>query len=188
MVNEYKLLKEGTGKLNIPTPFELDKNNNVIITDYIIGENLCDIINDEKITYNEKKRLVTLLSDWFLDFHNFFKKENQFKIRGDPILRNFIFTDRIWGVDFEESRPGKVVEDIAGMCASILSTDPMFTKEKYQLCRVFIDNYIEKAPGRIISINDEISYSLLQKIQYRPDDKEILRKHSKKIRQNGITI
>ena len=62
----------------------------------------------------------------------------------------------------------------------------MFTKEKYQLCKVFIDNYLEKAPGRIISINDEIAYSLLQKIQYRPDDEEILRKHSKKIQQYGL--
>jgi tRNA A-37 threonylcarbamoyl transferase component Bud32 len=186
MQKEYEILKKGSAKLNMPTPYEFDKSNNVIVMNYIIGENLCDLINDEKTTYNEKQRLITLLSDWLLDFHNFFKKEDRFTIRGDPTLRNFVFTDRIWGLDFEEARPGKVVEDIAGTCASILSTDPMFTKEKYQLCKVFIDNYLEKAPGRIININDEIAYSLLEKIQYRPDDEEILRKHSKKIKQYGL--
>jgi thiamine kinase-like enzyme len=144
------------------------------------------LINDKETTYKEKQRLVTLLSDWFIDFHNFFKTSDQFTIRGDPTLRNFVFTDRIWGVDFEEARPGKAVEDIAGMCASILSTDPMFTKEKYKLCKIFIDSYLEKAPGRIVNINDEIAYSLLEKIQYRPDDEELLRKQSTRIRQYGL--
>jgi tRNA A-37 threonylcarbamoyl transferase component Bud32 len=186
MNKEYEVLKKGSSKLNIPTPYDIDKNNNVIVMNYIIGENLCDLINDKKTSYNEKQNLTLLLSDWFLDFHKFFKKEDQFIIRGDPILRNFVFTDRIWGVDFEESRPGKVVEDIAGMCASILTTDPMFTKEKFKLCNTFIENYADKAPGRITNIDNEIAYALLEKIQYRPDDEETLRKYSKKIREYGL--
>ena len=129
---------------------------------------------------------MILLADWFIEFHNFFKKDDQFLIRGDSSLRNFIFTDRIWGVDFEESRIGNPVEDIGGMCASILTTDPMFTKEKLQLCKKFIDSYVEKVPGRILNINDEISYSILEKIQWRPEQEGILREYSKKIREKGI--
>lgn len=183
---EYDVLKKGSSKLNIPSIYKMDETNNVLITSYITGENLCDIINSEKTTVNEKNRLMILLAEWFFEFHNYFKTEEQFQIRGDPTLRNFILTDRIYGVDFEESRMGKVVEDIAGMCSSILSTDPMFTPEKFQLCKIFIDSYMKLAPGRILNINNEIAYALLENIQWRPEDEELLRKYSKKIRKNGL--
>ena len=186
MINEYNILKEGYSKLNIPTIFEKDEENNVLIMSYIIGENLCDIINDEKTTFDEKNRLIILLAEWFFNFHNHFKTKDQFRIRGDSILRNFILTDRIWGLDFEESRMGKVVEDIAEMCSSILSTDPMFKSEKFKLCKNFIESYTKLAPGRVLKVNYEIAYALLEKIQWRPDQEEILRKYSKIIREKGL--
>jgi tRNA A-37 threonylcarbamoyl transferase component Bud32 len=183
---EYNILKKGSSKLNIPTVFEMDDKNNVLVTSYIIGENLCDVVNNNDTTQNEKQRLMLLLAEWFNDFHNFFKKEKDFTIRGDPSLRNFILTDKIWGVDFEESRTGRPVEDLAGLCASILSTDPMFTKEKFNLCKLLLERYNELAPGRIINANDEIAYALLENIQWRPNDEEVLRKQSKRIREQGI--
>jgi tRNA A-37 threonylcarbamoyl transferase component Bud32 len=186
MINEYKILNLASSKLNIPKIFDFDDENNVLCMNFIIGENLSDIINSEDTSYSEKQRLIILLAKWFLEFHNFFKKNNEFIIRGDSNLRNFIFTDKIWGVDFEEARIGNPVEDIAGLCSSILSSDPMFTKEKYELCRKFINAYIGKVPGRILKINDEISYALLEKIQWREQDEGILRKHSKKIREKVI--
>ena len=60
MKNEYNILKKGSSKLNIPTPFEMDEKNNVIISNYIIGENLCDIINDDNTTISEKQRLIII--------------------------------------------------------------------------------------------------------------------------------
>ncbi len=62
----------------------------------------------------------------------------------------------------------------------------MFTKEKFTLCKILLDRYNELAPGRITNINDEIAYALLENIQWRPGDEEILRKQSKKIKQHGI--
>jgi len=186
MMTEYSILKKGASKLNMPSLCEIDEENNVLVTNYIIGENLCDIINNEKTTKDEKQRLMILLAEWFFNFHNHFKTDESFRIRGDSTLRNFLMTDRIWGVDFEESRPGKTIEDIAGMCASILTTDPMFTSEKFQLCKTFIESYMKLAPGRITNINDEIAYSLLEKIQWRSDDEEIIRKYSKKIKEKEL--
>jgi hypothetical protein len=183
---EYSILKKGSSKLNIPAVFEMDEKNNVLVTTYINGENLCDLINNNEVKLVEKQRLISLLADWFNDFHNFFKKDKDFTVRGDSSLRNFIFTDRIWGLDFEESRIGKPVEDLAGICASILSTDPMFIKEKFTLCRILLDRYNELAPGRITGIKDEIAYALLENIQWRPADEEVLRKQSKKIKEHGI--
>lgn len=186
MKNEYSILKKGSSKLNIPTPFELDEENNVLILNYIIGENLCDLVNDKKTSTSEKERLMILLAKWFEKFHSHFKDEDEFFIRGDSNLRNFIFNDRIWGVDFEEARTGKPVEDIAGICSSILSTDPMFTSEKFYLCKKFIESYGKSAPWAVNNINDEVAYALLENIQYRPEQEEILRKYSKKIRQKGL--
>lgn len=183
---EYSVLKKGSTELNIPAVFEMDEKNNVLVTKYINGENLCDIINNKDINQVEKQRLMSLLADWFNDFHNFFKKDKDYTIRGDSTLRNFILTDKIWGLDFEESRIGRPVEDLGAICASILTTDPMFTKEKFTLCKILLDRYNELAPGRITNINDEIAYALLENIQWRSEDEEILRKQSKKIKQHGI--
>ena len=185
MKTEYDIIKKGSSKLNIPIIHEIDEKNNVLIMNYIIGENLCDIINNKNVTISEKQRLIMLLAQWFFDFHNHFKAKEEFFIHGDPTLRNFIFTDRIWGLDFEETRSGKPVEDIAGMCASILTTEPMFNSEKFQLCIKFYGEYLNLAPGRINNVDSEISFSLLQKIQWRPNDEEILRKYSKLIRKKG---
>lgn len=184
---EYTILKKGSSKLNIPTVFEMDEKNNVLVTNYIIGENLCDVINNKDTTQAEKQRLIVLLAEWFNDFHNFFKKEKGFTIRGDASLRNFILTDRIWGVDFEEARPGRPVEDLAGVCASVLTTNPMFIKEKFNLCKLLLERYNELAPGRITNVNNEIAYALLEKIQWRSSDEEMLRKYSKKIKESGLS-
>jgi tRNA A-37 threonylcarbamoyl transferase component Bud32 len=186
MQNELETLKKCEEQLQVPYIYESDKSNNVLLLNYIIGYNLCDIINSEKINLSQKNKIIQMLAAWFLNFHNFFKNENDFRIHGDATLRNFIYNKKLWGVDFEESRNGKPIEDIAEMCSSILTTDPMFTQEKFQLSRKFVESYIDEAPGRIGNINEELSYSILKKIQWRPDQEEILRKNSKKIKLKGI--
>lgn len=186
MKNEYEILKKGKSKLNIPTILDKDEKNNVLVMNYIMGENLSDIINSEKTSYQEKERLIILLSEWYHKLHNFFRENDKFIIHGDQNISNFIFADRIMGVDFEKSRPGKPVEDIAGVCASILTSEPLFTKVKYRLCSILIDKYLKLAPGRISDINNDLAYSLLEKIQFNPDKEETIRKYSKKVRKNGL--
>jgi tRNA A-37 threonylcarbamoyl transferase component Bud32 len=186
MEADYSILKNGSSKLNIPKPFNIDKDNNVIVMNYLIGTNLCDVINDQNTSIDQKKKVITELSEWFAKFHSYFKTKDSFCIRGDSILRNFILTDRVWGVDFEEARNGRPVEDIAGMCSSILSTNPMFTDEKFQLCKTFIKSYEKSVKWDLGDINDEIAYSLLEKSQWRPEDEETLCKYSKIIKKKGL--
>jgi tRNA A-37 threonylcarbamoyl transferase component Bud32 len=186
METEFTILRKGSSKLKMPAVLEKDAENSVLILGYIIGENLCELINDTDVPLEQKQKMIALLSAWFASFHDHFKSEEGFRIRGDPSLRNFIYKDGVWGVDFEESRPGKPIEDIAGMCASILSTDPMFTDEKFQLCRIFIDSYRKLVTWPLDNISEAIAYSLLERIQWRPDDEEILRKNAKQIRKHGL--
>jgi len=186
METEFTILKKGSSKLSMPTPLVKDEDDNVIAMTYIIGKNLCDVLNDENTTSDDKKKTIRMLGEWFADFHKHFKTEDKFQIRGDSILRNFILTDRVWGVDFEESRFGKPMEDVAGMCASILSTDPMFTDGKFGLCKTFIESYQKSVPWRLDNINEEVAYALLEKIQWRPDHEETLRKNAQRIRKKSL--
>lgn len=184
--NEYKILKQGSSKLNIPKPIKFDNENNTILIEYIDGLNFCDIINNDKISFFEKKKHMNMLAKWYYDFHIFFKKSNKYLIRGDSILRNFILTDILWGVDFEESRYGQPTEDIASMCVSILSTDPMFNEEKIKLCSVFIRTYEKMINKKLININYQISKVLLENVKRRKNGKDILKDYACKIRNESI--
>jgi tRNA A-37 threonylcarbamoyl transferase component Bud32 len=187
METEFSVLRKGSSKLKMPAVLEKDTDHSVLVLGYIMGKNLCDVINDSDVSFEQKQKMMTSLSAWFASFHEHFKSEDGFRIRGDASLRNFIYKDGVWGVDFEESRPGKPVEDIAGMCASILSTDPMFTDEKFQLCRIFIDSYRKLVTWPLDNISEAIAYGLLERIQWRPKDEEILRKNAKHIRKHGLS-
>jgi tRNA A-37 threonylcarbamoyl transferase component Bud32 len=184
---EYDVLKKGSSELSMPSPLEKDTENNVLVMSYIMGKNICDLLNDSQMSLEEKQKIVSLLANWLTAFHSFFKTEDGFRLRGDACLRNFILSrERVWGLDFEESRSGKPVEDLAGLYVSILSTDPMFTDEKFQLGSTLLETYRKSAKWEIENINAEVSYGLLERIQWRPNDEEILRKYATKIRQKGL--
>jgi tRNA A-37 threonylcarbamoyl transferase component Bud32 len=184
---EYDVLRKGFSDLAIPSPFEKDSEHNILILSYIIGQNICDIFNDPAVVVEEKEKIIHLLVDWFVRFHTFFKSEEGFRLRGDATVRNFILSKgKVWGVDFEESRQGKPTEDLATFCVSLLSTDPMFTEEKFQLCQSFINGYRKSVKWIVENINAEISYAMLERIQWRPKDEELLRKYATGIRTKGL--
>jgi tRNA A-37 threonylcarbamoyl transferase component Bud32 len=186
---EYSILKKGFSDLTMPSPLEKDAENNVLVMSYIIGENVCDIVNDHRTVPEEKQKVVHLLANWFVNFHSFFKSEDGFRLRGDANLKNFVLSrGRIWGVDFEESRIGRPSEDLATLCVSVLSTNPMFIDEKFELCQTFLDSYRKSVKWDVENINTEISYALLERIQWRPNDEEILRKYATKIRNKGLRV
>ncbi len=186
MKTEVATLKKAASELQVPHIYNVDEQQNVITMSYVMGENLCDILHDKTTTLSEKQRVIIILAEWFAQFHRHFKTVDGFYIRGDPTLRNFILADRVWGVDFEESRKGKPVEDIAGCCASLLTTDPMFTAEKFQLCKRFIRAYNDRVEWKLGTINNDIAYALLERIQWRPDDEELLRTYATQIRKHGL--
>ena len=64
----------------------------------------------------------------------------------------------------------------------------MFTDEKFKLCQLFLDAYRKAAPWNVENINAEISYALLERIQWRPNDEELLRKYATNIRNKGLLV
>ncbi|RLF34445.1 MAG: hypothetical protein DRN08_04655 [Thermoplasmata archaeon] len=183
---EQNILKNGSSSLHIPVLLDKDTDNNVLIMSYIPGRNLCDVINNNNISLREKKRILILLANWFAVFHDYFKTPKRLYVRGDSILNNFIINTHVWGVDFEEFRKGNPMEDIADMCSSILSTNPMFTYEKFQLCKTFITSYPGSAEWDSKDVDKEIANMLIDRIQWRPWDEKILIKYANRIRKEGL--
>ena len=160
MMRELKILNSSLS-INVPKVNIVDKKRRFIIMEYIDGKNLCDLVNDYNVEYSTKLRALISLAGWINSFHRCFRRRNGFIIRGDSILRNFIFTgSKIYGVDFEESRIGRVEEDISMICASLLTSSPMFTYDKMKLCKSFLGEYKLKANWSIDNFEMELLNSL----------------------------
>ena len=71
MINENSLLKLMDGSINVPKIIEMDLKNNVLIMNFIPGENLCDLINNNTNSIIEKEKLMVLLAEWYCKFHEF---------------------------------------------------------------------------------------------------------------------
>ena len=152
-------------------PKLLNKNEefNFLIIEYISGENVCDIINDELVTIEEKIKIIEELASWFYYFHKYFQDKNIQYIHGDAHLRNFIFTKnrKIYGLDFEETQIGNFTDDISNLCASILTTDPKFTNEKQQLQNIFVKSYEKLMNGKIKKIDHLIDKAVKKTLERR---------------------
>lgn len=148
----------------VPSMIEYDEKNSLVLLEKIFGKNLCDVLNDPSLEYKKKENIVTLLANWFATFHKeFLMNGNETVIRGDAILRNFIVSDKkIIGVDFEEARKTNPWEDIGEICTSILDTDPMFTKEKINLVKIFLKTYEDQV---LWKFDKDISVLIIKYLQ-----------------------
>jgi len=178
---EYNVLRLLQDNLDVPSIYEIDRKNRFIIMEFLPGENLCDFVN---LKSSEKTKVMNRLAEWFLDFHSFFRDRRI--IRGDSILRNFIVDEeKLYGLDFEESRIGKVEEDLAEMCISILTTDEKFTDEKFRLCKLLLQSYESRADLNLNCLNREL-YRALIRFSERRKDKNLRKMGLIKLREYGM--
>jgi len=173
MDREYQILTELQNKNLTPQLYEKDNENLLLLMQYIPGVNVCEYINDPTISYLDKKSAIKKLADWFVSFHLKYVTKHHFQIRGDAHLRNFIYNEGIKGLDFEESRQGNPCEDIAELCVSIITTDPIFTNEKINLCNLFYETYKKNISWNLDSCNPFIISALKQVISRRSKDENL---------------
>jgi len=101
-----------------------------------------------------------------------------------------VHNDQIFGVDFEESREDLWMVDIAGVCASLLDTNPIFDPRKRTLSWRFLEKYLScyPVPPRNETVYTDfitaIADTLKQTSQWR-EDRTIL-ELSEKIRAEGL--
>ncbi len=160
MHNEYTILSQPQTSFLKPSIIEKNDEHNFLLVDYIHGLNVCDLINDNQLSLQEKTEIIRHLSTWFAQFHQTFYTDTDSMIHGDANLRNFLFRNTLYGLDFEEVKKGNPIHDIADICASILSTNPSFTKEKIILIKRFLQTYQSSVPYKLEDVEEKITASI----------------------------
>ncbi len=180
METEVSILQSLPSSIHIPTISRIDAENNFFIMEFIPGDNLCDIINNSSISFEEKKEYLMLLAKWFSTFHKETRIDIGFQIKGDAHLRNFILShNKVWGVDFEESCFGNPSEDIANVCISILTTNPCFTSQKINLSKYFLKTYQNLVPWSLEHY-DQTFTSIMNNIIQRREQSHYLNQQYQK--------
>ncbi len=174
ITNELNLLSFSKGYYAKPEILSFDLNQRFILMTYITGENICDLINDNTIPFEKKSEIIQRLAIWFFHFHKSHSQNCNYLIHGDANLRNFIYNEKIVGLDFEETHIANPIEDIANICTSILTTDPQYTIEKKELQQHFIKSYKKYSNLNMDRIENEIKKAI-SNVQKRREKKEIRR-------------
>jgi tRNA A-37 threonylcarbamoyl transferase component Bud32 len=184
-VHEYHTLKQVYDKgVKVPRPLILI-GENVLITEFIEGSNLCDQLNKTlDVAYSDS------LAEWFFRLHASFRRNHDSMVKSESILRNFIDSrDGIFGVDFEFSHYGDPLKDVGEICASILDTHPMFTDEKLKICRELIHSYNYRTNSQS---SHEVALWIARALEntslQRPEQRKILTEKANDIRTGKINL
>ena len=176
---ELTILKK-SASAGLCVPEVITSDEGVILLKYIPGELLVDAINR---TFSEAT--IDDLAEWYYNYHQIHGLT-----KGDPRLRNFIVTQSgLCGLDFEEAASLHWMYDIAGVCASLLDTDPIFDRRKIGLCHRLLNKYLELLQAeKTVLIQDQflriLANTLEQTAKWR-NDTELL-ELSKRIRVQGL--
>lgn len=135
---EAHLLQE-LKRRNAAVPLLLHSCEENIFIEFIEGPLLLDFFSWQE---NVKKtgsiilekpvyQAIYSLCRWFMDFYPAARDlYGKALIKGDVNFRNFIIREKIYGVDFEDCREGRIEEDIGRLCAFALTYTPAFTPWK----------------------------------------------------------
>lgn len=121
--------------LATPRRLEVDDQEQKIIYAYIPAVPLVDII--DVVEMKKAQEMMDQICTWMMKFYDFMReKKGRLYILGDVHLRNFIYDDTaglVYGVDFEECRPGRAETDVARLFTFMLHYEPAFTARKIEL-------------------------------------------------------
>ena len=177
--NELSILQRSM-KEGLAVPKIIEAGNGVILMTYIPGATFTDQIN-RTFEYKSIEKLAT----WYRNYHRIHGL-----IKGDPRLRNFICTKNdVFGLDFEESKAGHWILDIAGASASLLDTNPIFDSRKCALSWHLLESYLslldEKRSSKIDMLFINTVSETLQNTAFWRKSNEISNL-AKNVRLNGI--
>ena len=194
---EYDILKDCLNKkVRVPAPLEF--NDDIIIMEYLQGQNACDHfemiynnwieeIKNERSSLKEPPQDLLLFCDdlacWLYDFHRSFDFKTA---RGDSILRNFIVVNnKIYGLDFEEAGDADPLNDLGDLCAFILALRPVFTEEKYKVVKILSERYWDHSKK---SRYDELAGFIADSLEYYGrfrSDQELLKHEAERLRSES---
>lgn len=131
---------------NIRTPKIINAKNQTLVYEYIDGDIVLDFIENLENTNNWDPiyRIFDSLCLWLANCYQALEESYQKEmILRDIHLRNFIFKDEIYGVDFECVTEGSVEEDIARLAIFTATYSPACTPAKYALAGFLCEKSLE---------------------------------------------
>ncbi len=166
---EVSILRK-SAKDGLLVPEVISAQNRVILMTHIPGEPLVDLVNR---TFDSS--LMEALAEWYFHYHTL-----HCEIKGDPRLRNFIYSEQgVYGVDFEESRAGNWILDIGGIAASLFDTNPIFDTRKRNLAWNIFEYYLSlKHSERDVALDKLYTNTIVDTLKYTAElrnDKEIFK-------------
>lgn len=148
MSGEVKMLSM-LKKKGVAVPRIFGKGENYLLLEYLKGQLFLDYYcRQENMAGSESSaiaepvcRAILSLCSWFKDFYAATKEiAGRQLIMGDVNFRNFIIgrKGKVYGIDLEECRQGKIEEDFGSLCAYALTYSPTFTPWKWTIVRRLI--------------------------------------------------
>ncbi|GAB1476100.1 hypothetical protein MASR2M70_09320 [Bacillota bacterium] len=121
--------------LPVPCRISFDDGGLAIRYEYVKAYPVVDLI--ESADYALACDIILKICSWLDSFYRITReKTGQQYIWGDIHLRNLLYeeeTGTVYGVDFEECRPGQIESDAGRIYVFLLHYDPAFTERKRQM-------------------------------------------------------
>jgi tRNA A-37 threonylcarbamoyl transferase component Bud32 len=174
--NEAEALVEAR-KAGIAVPGVVETKEKALLMEFIPGRPVNDYLETGRM-----REAVLGVADWLASFHKAFRSGGEVRLKSDAIFKNFIVSDRVYGLDLELSRMGRPEEDVGEALAYLLDTDPMFTEEKFGLGSEFIGRYESGSGIRLDDIDAYVARALEEAAAFRPDQRDIMLKKAGEIK------
>jgi tRNA A-37 threonylcarbamoyl transferase component Bud32 len=155
----------------IAVPETVEMRERAILMEFIEGRPANDYLETERMD-----EMALGVAGWLAGFHTAFRHGDLVRLKSDAIFRNFIVSDRIYGLDFELSRMGRPEEDVGEALAYLLDTDPMFTPEKFRLGMSFIERYEKESGIALQNIEEYVARSLREASEFRRSPEFLIKK------------
>ena len=153
----------------IPVPRPIEIGEKALLLEYIPGLMVNDYLGTSRM-----EAMVLGVADWLALFHRAFYADDTVRLKSDAIFKNFIASDRIYGIDFELSGRGSPAVDVGEALAYFLSTYPMFVSDKFILSRSFIERYENGSGIQLHDVDLRIADSLREEARFRPTQRLLL--------------
>ena len=156
--NNYKNELDVYGKLenDINCAKVINFADNTIVYEYIQGNTLLQMLDNESID----AEIVNKLLRWMKVFY-----DKTGLILYDAHLKNFIYNDEIYGIDFEQAVKGEKEYDIASLILFTVTYRPMFTLYKIRIAKLIYEVSLEILDIKEDAIlsNLKVQMNLMQK-------------------------
>ena len=163
-------------KAGVPVPSTIEMREKALLMEYVPGMTVNDYLGTAQMD-----EMVLGVADWLASYHRAFYADGLVRLKSDAIFKNFIASDRVYGIDFELSRPGRPEVDVGEALAYFLSTYPTFTDDKYHLSGTFIERYERRSGIQLQDVDTRIAESLREEATFRPGQCPLLLKKASEI-------